>query len=132
MGNLANGLVNRSVWSKGPPGSLAAAVNAIYQAKTGNEIGDVSGRSLQAFFVLADALNRAGSTDHAKLQAALRATDMPRSAMIIGYDGVKFDASGQNIKSATYLTQLQGKSYVTIWPADAAVAKVQWPMTGWR
>ena len=132
VGNLANGLVNRSVWSKGPAGSLSARVNAIYQAKTGNEIGDVSGRSLQAFFVLADALNRAGSTDHAKLQAALRATDMPRAAMIIGYDGVKFDASGQNIKSATYLTQLQGKGYVTIWPADAAVAKVQWPMTGWR
>ncbi|WP_428491310.1 ABC transporter substrate-binding protein [Rhodopila sp.] len=132
VGNLANGLVNRSVWSKGPPGSLSAQVNAIYQAKTGNEIGDVSGRSLQAFFVLADALNRAGSTDPAKLQAALRATDMPRSAMIIGYDGVKFDASGQNIESATYLTQLQGKAYVTIWPADAAVAKVQWPMTGWR
>ncbi|WP_428533961.1 ABC transporter substrate-binding protein [Rhodopila sp.] len=132
VGNLANGLVNRSVWSKGPPNSLSAAVNAIYQAKTGNEIGDVSGRSLQAFFVLADALNRAGSTDPAKLQAALRATDMPRAAMIIGYDGVRFDASGQNIESATYLTQLQGKGYVTIWPADAAVAKVQWPMTGWR
>ena len=132
VGNLSNGLVNRSVWSKGPPNSLSAAVNAIYQAKTGNEIGDVSGRSLQAFFVLADALNRAGSTDPAKLQAALRATDMPRAAMIIGYDGVKFDASGQNIESATYLTQLQGKAYVTIWPAGAAVAKVQWPMTGWR
>lgn len=132
VGGIANGLVNRSVWSKGPDGSLSAGVNAIYQAKTGKEIGDVSGRSLQAFFVLADALNRAGSTDPARLQAALKATDMPRSAMIIGYDGVRFDDTGQNIKSATYLTQLQGKGYVTIWPEDAAVAKVQWPMTGWR
>jgi branched-chain amino acid transport system substrate-binding protein len=132
VGALAKGLVNRSVWSKGPDGSLSAGVNAIYQAKTGNEIGDVSGRSLQAFFVLADALNRAGSTDPARLQAALRATDMPHSAMIIGYDGVQFDDTGQNIESATYLTQLQDKGYLTIWPDAAAVAKVQWPMTGWR
>jgi branched-chain amino acid transport system substrate-binding protein len=132
VGPIAKGLVNRSVWSKGPPGSLSAGVNAIYQAKTGNEIGDVSGRSMQAFFVLADALNRAGSSDPAKLQAALKATAMPHSAMMIGYEGVRFDDTGQNVESATYLTQLQGKDYTTIWPDDAAAAKVEWPMTGWR
>ena len=132
VGGISKGLVNRSVWNKGPAGSLSAGVNAIYQAKTGNEIGDVSGRCMQAFFVLADALNRAGSADPAKLQAALKATAMPRSAMIIGYDGVRFDDAGQNIEGATYLTQLQGKDYVTIWPDDTAVSKVAWPMTGWR
>ncbi len=132
VGSLAQGLVNRSVWSKGPEGSLSRGVNAIYQARTGNEIGDVSGRSLQAFFVLADALNRAGSADPARLRAALAATAMPRSAMIVGYRGVKFDDSGQNAESATYLTQLQDKDYVTVWPDDAAVAKVRWPMAAWR
>ena len=132
VGGLAKGLVNRSVWSKGAPGSLSAGVNAVYQGKTGNELGDVSGRSMQAFFVLADALNRAGSTDPVRLQAALQATAMPRSAMMIGYRGVKFDETGQNIESATYLTQLQGKDYVTIWPDADAVSKVEWPMTGWR
>jgi branched-chain amino acid transport system substrate-binding protein len=132
VGPIAQGLVNRSVWSKGPPGSLSAGVNAIYQAKTGNEIGDVSGRSIQAFFVLADALNRGGSADPVKLQAALQATAMPRSAMIIGYRGVRFDDTGQNVESATYLTQLRGKDYVTVWPDAAGAAKVGWPMTGWR
>ena len=132
VGAVSKGLVNRSVWSKGPEGSLSYGVNALYQAKTGNEIGDVSGRSLQAFFVLADGLNRAGSVEPDKLRQALQATAMPHSAMIIGYRGVRFDETGQNIESATYLTQLQGKDYVTIWPNDAAVAKVEWPMTGWR
>jgi branched-chain amino acid transport system substrate-binding protein len=132
VGGVARGLVNRSVWSKGPVGSLSVDVNAIYEAKTGNEISDISGRCLQAFFVLANALNRAGSADPAKLQEALRTTAMPRSAMIVGYRGVRFDNSGQNVESATFLTQLQGKNYVTIWPDDAAVAKVEWPMTGWR
>jgi branched-chain amino acid transport system substrate-binding protein len=132
VGGIAQGLVNRSVWSLGPPGSLSARINAMYKAKTGNEIGDVSGRSMQAFFVLADALNRAGSSDPAKLQAALKATSLPRSAMFIGYRGVRFDETGQNVESATYLTQLQGKDYATIWPDDSAAAKVGWPMTGWR
>lgn len=132
VGSLAKGLINRSVWSKGSPGSLSYDVNAIYQGRTGNEIGDVSGRSMQAFFVLADALNRAGSVQPDKLRAALVATAMPRSAMMIGYRGVKFDETGQNVESATYLTQLQGKAYVTVWPDDAAAAKVEWPMTAWR
>jgi branched-chain amino acid transport system substrate-binding protein len=132
VGGISKGLVNRSVWSKGPEGSLSYGINAIYQAKTGNEISDVSGRAMQAFFVLADGLNRAGSTDSSKLQAALQATNMPHSAMFIGYRGVQFDQSGQNVQSATYLTQLQGKDYTTIWPDDAAVAKVIWPMPGWR
>ncbi|MDR3537365.1 MAG: ABC transporter substrate-binding protein [Acetobacteraceae bacterium] len=132
VGSIAQGLVNRSVWSLGAPDSLSAKVNALYKAKTGNEIGDVSGRSMQAFFVLADALNRAGSADPAKLQAALKATAMPRGAMFIGYRGVRFDETGQNVESAIYLTQLQGKDYVTIWPDDAAVAKTGWPMTGWH
>jgi branched-chain amino acid transport system substrate-binding protein len=62
----------------------------------------------------------------------LQATAIPHSAMVIGYRGVRFDETGQNIESATYLTQLQGKDYVTIWPDDAAAAKVTWPMTGRR
>jgi branched-chain amino acid transport system substrate-binding protein len=132
VGAISQGLVNRSVWSLGPAGSLSAQVNAIYQKKTGNELSDVSGRVLEAFLVLMDAINRAGSTDHAKIQAALKATNLPHSAMLIGYRGVRFDNTGQNVESATYLTQLQGKDYATIWPQDASVAKVEWPMKGWK
>jgi len=132
VGPIAQGLVNRSVWSLGPKDSLSYQVNKIYQAKTGHEIGDVSGRVMQAFFVLADAINRAGAADPAKIQAALRATDMPQSAMFIGYRGVKFDSTGQNELSATYLTQLQGKDYTTIWPSTSDTAKVEWPMKGWK
>ena len=132
VGSISQGLVNRSVWSLGPKGSLSYDVNAIYQGKTGHEIGDVSGRVMQAFFVLADAINRAGAADPAKIQAALQQTDMPQSAMFIGYRGVKFDSTGQNELSATYLTQLQGKDYVTIWPEAPSGAKVEWPMKGWN
>ena len=132
VGTISQGLMNRSVWSLGPPDSLSYAVNKIYQAKSGHEIDDVSGRCMQAFFVLADAINRAGAADPKKIQAALRVTDWPESAVFIGYRGVKFDATGQNILSATYLTQLQGKDYATVWPEAPGNATLRWPMTGWK
>ena len=132
VGSISQGLMNRSVWSAEPPGTLAYAVNKIYQAKSGREIDDVSGRDMQAFFVLADAINRAGAADPKKVQAALAATDWPQSAVFIGYRGVKFDATGQNVLGATYLTQLQGKDYATVWPDAPGNAKLAWPMTGWQ
>jgi branched-chain amino acid transport system substrate-binding protein len=51
---------------------------------------------------------------------------------MIGYRGVKFDATGQNTLSATYLIQLQGKAYKSVWPSERATAPLEWPMTGWK
>jgi branched-chain amino acid transport system substrate-binding protein len=132
VGDISQGLMNRSAWSLGPPGSLSAGINAIYKAKTGHDLSDVSGRVMQAWFVLADAINRAGSTAPAKIQQALAETNMPQSAMLVGYRGVRFDQTGQNVESATYLTQLQGRDYVTTWPDAPGNAKQVWPMTGWN
>ena len=132
VGTISQGVMSRSAWNLGPAGSLSARINEVFKAKTGRDMDDASARDMEATFVLADALNRAGSTDPAKLQAALQATDMPRSKMVTGYDGVKFDATGQNVLGATYLTQLRGAGYVTVWPPAPGVAAVTWPMTGWR
>jgi branched-chain amino acid transport system substrate-binding protein len=51
---------------------------------------------------------------------------------MMGYQGVKFDDTGQNILAATYLIQLQDKKYELVWPDNAATAKLQWPMAGWK
>ena len=111
VGAISQGVMSRSAWNLGPPGSLTARMNEVFKAKVGHDIDDASARDMEATFVLADALNRAGSVDPAKLQAALAATDLPQSKMVTGYDGVKFDASGQNVLGATYLTQLGGAGY---------------------
>jgi branched-chain amino acid transport system substrate-binding protein len=132
VGDLAQGVLNRSAWALGKPGSVTQKLNALYKAKTGRDMSDASGRVMQAFFVLADAINRAGAAVPAKIQAALKATDMKADQLMVGYRGVKFDASGQNSEGATYITQLDGKDYVTVWPADAAAAPLAWPMRGWR
>ncbi len=132
VGALAQGAVNRSAWDVGKPGSNSYIVNEMFKSKHGRDLDDTSARWMQGFLVLAEAINRAGSTEPAAIQTALKATDLKPEQLMIGYRGVKFDATGQNTLSATYLIQLQGKQYVSVWPENRATAKLDWPMKGWK
>jgi branched-chain amino acid transport system substrate-binding protein len=87
---------------------------------------------MQALFVLADAINRAGSTKPDAIQQALQQTDIKPEQLMMGYRGVKFDSTGQNALAATYLIQLQGTNYVVVWPDKSATAKLIYPFTGWQ
>ena len=131
VAEIAQGAMNRSAWAIGKPGSVTAKINEMYKAKTGRDLDDTSARNMQSFFALADALNRAGSTDPEKIRVALTQTDLKPDQLMMGYQGVKFDKTGQNILAATYLIQLHGKKYELVWPDRAATAKLQWPMAGW-
>lgn len=132
MGSTVEGLINRSAFSGGKPGSVPALFNDLYKAKTGGDsLDDVSVRGLQGFLVLADAINRAGSTDPAKIRDALKATDMKADQMVAGYDGVKFDDKGQNILAASVVTQMRNGQYVSVFPKSRATADVILPYKGW-
>src|SRR2546428_301065 len=132
VGDLAQGAINRSAWDIGQPGSNTYKINEMFKARFGRDLDDTSARWMQGFLVLADAINRAGSTEPAKIQSALRETDLKPEQLMIGYRGVKFDETGQNTLPATYLIQLQGKAYKSVWPENRATAKLEWPMAGWR
>ena len=127
VGDLAQGAVNRSAFDIGKPGSNSYVINQMFKAKFNRDLDDTSARWMQGFFVLADAINRAGSTEPDKIQAALKATNLTADQLMIGYRGVKFDETGQNTLSATYLIQLQGKQYLSVWPEDRATAKFEYP-----
>ncbi len=131
VGDLAEGAVNRSSYDIGKPGSVQYLVNEIYKKKAGHDLDDTSARGLQGFLVLCEAINRAGSTEPAKIQAALKATDLAANQLMIGYDGVKFDANGQNEKAATLLVQLRNRAYVPVWPDRLATAQPDLPFKGW-
>jgi branched-chain amino acid transport system substrate-binding protein len=132
VGDLAQGAINRSAFDIGRPGSNSYIVDQMFKAKYGRDLDDTSARWMEGFLVLADAINRAGSAEPAAIQAALKATDLKPEQLMIGYRGVKFDDTGQNTLAATFLIQLQGKEYVSVWPENLATAKLEWPMKGWR
>jgi branched-chain amino acid transport system substrate-binding protein len=132
VGDIVQGAMNRSAWDIGKPGSVTHTINEMYKAKTGRDMDDTSARWMQGFLALAEAIDRAGSTEPAKIQQALQETDLKPAQLMIGYRGVKFDATGQNTLAATYLIQLQGKDYKAVWPKERATADLQWPMRGWK
>ena len=117
VGEIAQGAINRSAWDIGKPGSTTYLVNAISTKKR--------------VLVLADAINRAGSTEPAKIQAALKATDLKPNQLMMGYRGVKFDAKGNNILADALLIQIQGDRYVAVWPDKSATAPLKLPYKGW-
>src|SRR5947209_8237642 len=119
VGKISQGAFNRSSWSVGPPGSPTAVIADMYKKKSGDDMDDTAAREMQGFFVLVDAIDRAGSTDPAKIQAALKATDLKPDQLMMGYKGIKFDDKGQNIlaagviiqRSEEHTSELQSRQY---------------------
>jgi branched-chain amino acid transport system substrate-binding protein len=132
VGKISQGVFNRSSWNVGPPGSATAIIADMYRKKSGDEMDDTAARQMQAFFVLVDAIDRAGSTEPAKVQAALKATDLKPDQLMMGYKGVKFDDKGQNILASGLIIQLQdGENYVAVWPKASADKSPVTPYKGW-
>jgi branched-chain amino acid transport system substrate-binding protein len=133
VGKQIQGIFNRSSFAIGPPGSPTFLINEMYKKKSGgDDMDDTVARQMQGFFVLVDAIDRAGSTEPAKIQAALKATDLKPDQLIMGYKGVKFDEKGQNILAAGLVIQLQdGENYVPVWPKDKANTAPAFPYKGW-
>lgn len=133
VGKQIQGIFNRSSFAIGAPGSPTFLINEIYKKKSGgDDLDDTAARQMQGFFVLVDAIDRAGSTEPAKIQAALKATDLKPDQLIMGYKGVKFDDKGQNILAAGLVIQLQdGENYVPVWPKQLAKTAPVFPYKGW-
>ena len=133
VGKSIQGIFNRSSFAIGAPGTPTYLINEMYKKKSGgDDMDDTVARQMQGLFVLVDAIDRAGSTEPAKIQAALKATDIKPDQLIMGYKGVKFDDKGQNILAAGLVIQLQdGANYVPVWPKDKAKAAPVFPYKGW-
>jgi branched-chain amino acid transport system substrate-binding protein len=132
VGDLAQGALDRSAFDIGKPGTNSFIVNKLFHDKYGRDLDDTSARWMQGLFVLADAINRAGSTEAEKIREALTETELKADQLMIGYHGVKFDNNGQNSLASTFLIQLKGKQYVSVWPDNLATDKLELPVKGWR
>jgi branched-chain amino acid transport system substrate-binding protein len=130
VGDKIEGVISRGSFSldlaaKRP---MVGAINEMYRAKSGKDLNDFSSRQFMALIVMADAINRAKSTDGEKIREALAATDMPGEQTIMPWKRVKFDEMGQNNDADPVLLQYVGGKFVTIFPSQAAVAEAIWPM----
>ena len=82
---------------------LIAEVAKLYQDKYNKAMDGTPARAFQAMMTLADAINRAGSTEPEAIQKALQQTDMPPTSLIMPWEGVKFDAKGAEHQNPRHL-----------------------------
>jgi branched-chain amino acid transport system substrate-binding protein len=130
VGDKLDGVITRGSFSldlaaKRP---MVGAINALFKEKSGKDLNDNTSREFMALVVLADAINRAKSTDGEKIREALVATDIPGEQTIMPWKRVKFDEMGQNNDADPVLLQYIGGKFVTIFPPQAAIAEAVWPM----
>jgi branched-chain amino acid transport system substrate-binding protein len=134
LGKDANFILSREVFAldlsaKKP---MLKTVADMFQKRTGKPMDGTSSRAFTAMIVLADAINRAGSTDPAKIQKALLETDVKADQLIMPWGGVKFDPqTHQNMLGRGIIVQIAGEKYHTVWPFDLATSDIVWPYPKW-
>jgi branched-chain amino acid transport system substrate-binding protein len=130
VGDKVVGSISRSTFSldlatKRP---MVGVINAMYKQKSGKDLNDLTSREVIGLLVLADAIDRAKSTDGSKIRDALTTTDISGEQTIMPWKRIKFDEMGQNNDADPVLLQYVGGKFVTIFPQQAAIAEAMWPM----
>ncbi len=134
VGKDAEGILTRAPFNtdlvdKRP---VARALNALYAKRAGKDLYDFPARAFTGMITLLDAINRAGSTDPEAIRKALVATNVPGDQLIMTWDHVRFDETGQNTGVKGVILQLQGGKYHTIYPFDVATRDVLYPIPAWK
>jgi len=111
---------------------LISQVNQLFKRQSGGrDLSDLPARVFTGFIVLADAINRAGSTDPEAICKALGATNIAADQLIMPWSGVRFDEKGQNTGVMAILQQAQGGQYYTVYPFELATRDVIYPIPKW-
>jgi len=134
LGADSNYFFVREHWSRdlAKTNPQVAQIAKLYRERYGKDMDGTPARAFTAMIVLADAINRAGSTDPAKIRSALAATDLQASQLIMPWNGVKFDSKGQNQGTRGIFVQTLEGTPRLVWPTDQADAKMIWPRPTWR
>jgi branched-chain amino acid transport system substrate-binding protein len=133
LGKDGNYILSRETWAL----DLAAQkpiikrTNELLQERYKVNFNGNSARDFTGILTLADAINRAGSTKPDAIVAALKATKIPGDELIMPWDGIEFDATGQNKLGAGIIVQVQDGKYATVWPFKLASKGIIWPMPEW-
>jgi len=134
VGKDGNYILSREVWaldvSRQKP--LVKRVNDLFFSRYGYNMDGTSARSFTGMLALAEAINRAGSTDPEAIRKALLETNIPADQLIMPWDGIKFDPkNGQNTLGRGIIVQIQDEKYYTVWPWGLASREIIWPMPKW-
>jgi len=135
LGRDANYILSREVWAKDLSAKkpIIKTIADRFEKQAGKPMSGDYARSFTGMIVLADAINRAGSTEPAKIQKALLETNIKPDQLIMPWDGVRFDPkSHQNVFGKGIIVQIYNGERYTVWPFNLATKEVVWPFPQWN
>ncbi len=133
-GKDAEGVFTREVFSLAikQRNRSVPLIDQLFRSRFGGKpLDGNTARDFMGILVLADAIDRAGSTQPAEIRTALQHTNIPGNRTLMPWTSIQFNENGQNIGGAGIIEQIQNGKYETVWPFDVAVKPVVWPMPGW-
>ncbi|PIU57073.1 MAG: branched-chain amino acid ABC transporter substrate-binding protein [Chloroflexi bacterium CG07_land_8_20_14_0_80_45_17] len=133
LGADANYIFTREVWSLDLKviNPLIGIVNDMYYKRHGKNMDGTTARDFTALMVMADVLNRAGSTEPEAIRKALIETDIPAAKLIMPWRGVKYDEKGQNMYGEGVISQIIDQSWHTVYPPEFALKDWVYPQPTW-
>lgn len=112
---------------------VIADVMKIFKEKFGQEMLADAVRSFHAPLALADAFNRAGTTEPEAVRKALLETDIPGKYCLSPWEGIKFDPeTHQNVHAQYIICQIQDQKFYTVFPSKFATRKSIFPFPSWE
>jgi branched-chain amino acid transport system substrate-binding protein len=124
LGKLTENVMDGN-YCANPRSPLTKKAFANYKAAYGTEMGPSTVFSYQPVYVLADALERAKSTDREAVREALSKTNLAEH--ILPQGPIVFGPDGQNKNAQAAMMQILGGKIVTVWPETYAEGKYIFP-----
>ena len=124
VGDLAEGLLGVAHWNH-DINTDAQRVNAVFQKQYGEFLFEYAGGLVAQTFMIADALERAGSADPEKVRDAIAALDVSQGYAAMCPGGrVKFGPDGKNLYAHPVGVQWQHADLATVFPKEDARASL--------
>lgn len=107
-----------------PNNEKTAELLASYKEKFGDEMSVHAVWGYESIYVIADALERSGSTDSEKVKTALEETSI--ADHVLAQAGpIEFDEKGENMNAAGVLVQIQDGKHVVVYPEEFAESELK-------
>ncbi len=125
LGKLAEYLMANAPWSN-PKSPLTQKVAADYEKRFGDQLTTESAWAYQGVMVVADILERAGTTDPDKFVDAARKTDI--TDHIVAGGPIQFAENGDNLGASSAMVQIREGRARVMYPKSMAEVQPVYPI----
>ena len=132
MGKDANYVFSVASWNNDINCGEVSKISEAYEKQYGEFLMEHAGEAYVMIWVIADAIERAASTDPLKVRDAMAKTNLTKGpGSVMPGCRVEFDDKGWNKQVHPVMTQWQDGKLRCVYPESDARVKPAWPIPAW-